>query len=215
MMSHNELGILTPSPSQIERYVREYEKEEGFTDTLIYRRCLKDMRKIELCRISEEQSGQIVKTFLRNWGLMGRVLPQGTEWIKELTDSIRQNCSVLESVRDSNLRDIELSRVEDNIEKCYRVIKSDVLGPTGVVKTLHLISPNFFPLWDTKIREKVSKETSLKKRPIGDTAIGYYKFMVEMKEFLEKYSETLSELSKEYGWTELKIVDEYLFKITR
>jgi hypothetical protein len=146
---------------------------------------------------------------------MGRVLPQDMEWIRELTDSIRQSCSVLESVRDSNLRDTELSRVEDDIKKCYRVIKNDVLGPTGVVKTLHLISPNFFPLWDTKIREKVSKETSLKKRPIGGTAVGYYKFMIEIKEFLERYSETLSELSKKYGWTELKTVDEYLFKITR
>lgn len=214
-MSNSEPNILTPSPGQIERYVRDYEKEEGFTDTLIYRRCLEDMRKIELCKISEEQSGQIVKTFLRNWGLMGRVLPQGMEWIKELTDSIRQDCSVLESVRDSNLKDTELSRVEDNIKKCYRVIKNSVLGPTGVVKTLHLISPNFFPLWDTKIRKKVSKEISLKKRPIGSTATGYYKFMVEIKEFLEQYSETLSKLSKEYGWTELKTVDEYLFKITR
>jgi hypothetical protein len=113
-MSNNEPNILTPSPGQIERYVREYEKVEGFTDILIYRRCLEDMKKIELCRISEEQSGQMIKTFLRNWGLIGRVLPQGAKWIKELTDSIRQNCSVLESVRDSNLRDIELSSALSN-----------------------------------------------------------------------------------------------------
>ncbi|MGC1120324.1 MAG: hypothetical protein WBA22_04445 [Candidatus Methanofastidiosia archaeon] len=181
---------------------------------LIYRGCLEEVRKTELSGISEERFEQVIRTFLINWGKMGRVLPQGTGWEGKLTKSIRKNCPMFESMRTLNLRNTELPGVEDDIKQCYKTLRGDV-GPTGVAKTLHLISPNFFPLWDTGIRKKVSKETSLKKRPIGDTAAGYYKFMAEIKEFLGRYGETLSRLSEECGWTELKIIDEYLLRISR
>lgn len=48
-----------------------------------------------------------------------------------------------------------------------------VLGPVGAAKTLHLLAPEFFPLWDRKIAERYGISLGA----AGNNAVEYVRFM--------------------------------------
>ena len=61
----------------------------------------------------------------------------------------------------------------DHVETVFKDFES-VLGPVGAVKSLHLLAPRFFPLWDRKIAAHYVSE--LKRR--GNNSQMYWDFMV-------------------------------------
>ena len=88
---------------------------------------------------------------------------------------------------------------EDKICKIFGAFEQ-VLGPVGAAKSLHLLAPQFFPLWDRAIAEAYSVPMG----SVGTNAGRYWDFM----EISRKQYETLNKiLPQEKNF--LKSIDEY------
>jgi len=75
-------------------------------------------------------------------------------------------------------------------------------SPVAVAKALHLLAPNFFPLWDDRIAREYGCYYN------NDPAEKYIQFMRLMKEFSEKVKKYIN-LSGAQDKTLLKLIDEY------
>lgn len=76
----------------------------------------------------------------------------------------------------------------------------EVLGPVGAAKCLHLLAPNFFPLWDRAI----AKAYHLPIRSRGNNADSYWLFMEISKEQCEGIRQKKIVITNY-----LKAIDEY------
>lgn len=74
-------------------------------------------------------------------------------------------------------------------------------SPVGVAKTLHLLAPAFFPLWDLKIA------IAYRCRYSADPAGKYLAFMRMQQSIVSTLEETIESLSD--GKSPLKVLDEY------
>jgi len=213
-MKNDKTSLLNPTENEIKMYVSTHEEDWEYSDKLIYFPCVGDAKRLRLCKIQEKDARGPIRTFLLNWGMMGRVLKRKNYkgWEKRLAETLRGICNQLEEFRKLNLENTDISSQKDNVKRCYEVV-SNIVGPTSAGKTLHVICPNFFPLWDLGIREKVSEERrGLGKAGIGRSATGYYNFMVEIQGFLKRYAKILSELSRKYSKSKLRIIDEFMWR---
>lgn len=211
-------NLLNPKEEDLRKYIEEHEKEWEFSDKLIYFGCLDTAKKVKLCDIDVKDVKGPIRTFLRNWGMMGRVIDRlDEEWQNKLIEAIKKNSKNLEKFRTLNLEKSYIDELRSQIIECYAAIKKIVgLGPTSVSKILHLICPNFFPLWDKSIRDKINKECkNLGRNSLGDSPAGYYKFMIEIQNFLKKHNSILSKLSKKSKKSKLKIADEFMWEVSR
>jgi hypothetical protein len=200
---------------QIRQCVAQFEEEWEFSDNLIYKGCLKASKEINLCEVKTEDVKGPIRTFLINWGMMGRVLggKKYKDWGQNLANVT--NCDKLNNLRDLDLINSDLKQIKFDIENCYGSVRK-IVGPTSASKILHLICSNFFPMWDEDIRKWVSRYSRYKeihKNGIGPSREGYYKFMQVMQILLEKYNRVLSELSEQRNKCKLKILDEFLWKV--
>lgn len=75
-----------------------------------------------------------------------------------------------------------------------------ILGPVGAAKTLHLMAPEFFPLWDRKIAD--AYRLALKK--VGDNAPRYWQFLM-----IAKHQSIHLGGHRRLGRNPLKAIDEY------
>ena len=75
-----------------------------------------------------------------------------------------------------------------------------VLGPVGAAKSLHLLAPAFFPLWDRAI----AKAYGIRLRKAGTNAAAYIQLMMISKRQVESFGGEVA-----LGRNPLKAVDEY------
>lgn len=186
----------------------EHEKEyKNYCDKHIYLQCIEDMKKVNLENISIKDVQGPIKTFLSNWGMMGRILSREKYkgWDEKLRMRISKLGKKLEHFRSFEIENTSLDRWQDDIQEYYQKIR-EIVGPTSASKVLHLICPSFFPLWDDNIR---------KLNEIDDTPNGYFLFMKKSKEFINRNKKIIAELSDKYGKPKLKIVDEHFYKSSR
>ena len=178
-----------------------------YSEKHIYFPCINDLKNVDLKNIKDIDVYGPIKMFLSNWGIMGRVLARKKYkgWEKKLKTKISQISDKLEKFRDIQLETTNLEQWENDIEVCYKEIRN-IVGPTSTSKTLHIICPSFFPLWDDNIR----KLTRVSTKPVD-----YYNFMNKSKNFIKNNKKVITRLSKKYGKPKLKIVDEYLYNISR
>jgi hypothetical protein len=117
--------------------------------------------------------------------------------IEGLLDQYRQE------IEGFRVRTIESFSTDDKepVSKIFSDFE-EVLGPVGAAKSLHLLAPEFFPLWDRAIAEAC--RCPLKKR--GRNAPSYLRFM-------EMMQEQISNLGNEAAIDQnpLKILDEYYY----
>jgi len=102
-----------------------------------------------------------------------------------------------------NLRSRSILSISDNdMEKICNIFHEfeQVLGPVGAAKSLHLLAPNFFPLWDRKI----ASEYKVPLGPVGTNSEKYWDFI---ETFSEQCKTLNGRLSKEDNL--LKVIDEY------
>ncbi len=79
-------------------------------------------------------------------------------------------------------------------------------SPVGVSKTLHLLGPDFFPLWDEKIAKGYNCYY------LNEPGLKYISFCKEMKVFAEQVNDYIEPGNKSI----VKIIDQYNFaKFTR
>lgn len=112
----------------------------------------------------------------------------------DIDSLIEKTLPLIQELRNNK---IECSNAE--IRQLYTDYKK-VLGPVGAAKCLHLLAPDFFPLWDRAIAEKYG----LPLRKTGDNAELYI-------EFLEHAREQRASIGEEQinGRRILKAIDEY------
>lgn len=121
-----------------------------------------------------------------------------------LEKCIAQNLDSLTSYRKRNI--LSYSTTDDRgITNLYRQFldatqiadgkKTGTQSPVSVSKGLHLLAPDFFPLWDDKIATAYKCHYQ------------YIPFMQEMKKLAEILAPTVDE--KITGKTVLKLIDEY------
>jgi hypothetical protein len=204
---------------KMKQVIKEYVKRFGqkYNDN-VYNKYLKEAEKIGLDSITEKEVEEVIKPFLYQWGRMGRVLGRQKfqNWGSNLAKQIRSNYDKLEDFKSKDLVNInpDLSKFESDIKKCYESFKGAV-GPIAAVKVLHLICPYFFPLWDNDIAKAIRNEFNGRNEKVEEFSGGdYYRFMQQIKDFIEKYKKVLSDLSVQYKKGKLKILDECLWWAT-
>jgi hypothetical protein len=193
----------------ISECVKRWEQE--FDDS-VYNECLEVVKQTVLRNIPNLES--TIKRFLYVWGRMGRVLGRHEyrNWEKNIAKQIESNCEKLKEFRMRNLKSADLDRSEFDIKKCYASFK-EAVGSIAAVKILHLICPNFFPLWDNTIADAV-REERVDKKAEKFSAEDYYRFMQATQDFVKKYDRVLSELANRYRRGKLRILDEFLWWMT-
>jgi hypothetical protein len=79
--------------------------------------------------------------------------------------------------------------------------KAGIRSPVAAAKALHLLAPNFFPLWDAKIAREYGCSYS------NNPAEKYLLFLKKTKEMAERLQSGLK--GQASGKTLLKLIDEY------
>jgi hypothetical protein len=191
----------------IEAYVKLFEDYAETSDIeKVYDDTVKYAQRIDLDDITEEDVENVIKPFLYKWGNMGRVLgrQEYKGWEKKLKDLIKEYSSMLGNFRKESLAKIE--QFEREIKEIYSKFR-ETLGPIAAGKTLNILCPNFFPLWDSAIRNAFSQAFDLKDDD-------YYTFMLKVRNFIKEYEETFSKLANKYNKNMLRIFDEFSWQIT-
>ncbi|RLG49606.1 MAG: hypothetical protein DRO00_09795 [Thermoproteota archaeon] len=191
-------------PKEFEKIVRTYLKRAELSEEF-YLRCIDELKKVELHKITEDDVRRVIEQFLIMWGEMRRVLSQKKRkcWQKRLAMKIREIANLLKNFRKKDLlesSDKELNELKKDIESCYSAIK-EIIGPTSAAKTLHMIAPNFFPLWDSKIRDSHGIK--------GTDERAYFHFMQRILNDWSKRKDYLKRISEEFGESKLRIIDIY------
>ncbi|OGO01937.1 MAG: hypothetical protein A2Y72_02460 [Chloroflexi bacterium RBG_13_53_26] len=201
-----------------EQLIREYVDrfEQKHAGPSIYAECLEDMGHLDLGQITEEEIRTVIQPFLYRWGRMGRVLNQDEfkGWQSRLAMQIRAIHEKLSGLEAMQLQTVSLIHSSPDTIRCYESLEEAVKSPIAVVKVLHLICPDFFPLWDNRIREAVIAELADRSED-SYSVFAYYCFMQAIQDFVTKYDEVLSELAEQYRKGKLKIVDEALWASRR
>jgi len=187
----------------IEAYIKLFEDYAKTSDIeRNYDETVKDAQRIDLEDITEQDVENIIKPFLYKWGNMGRVLGRREYkgWEKKLKDLIKEYSSMLDNFRKESL--VKIEQFEREIKEIYSKFR-ETLGSTAAGKTLNILCPNFFPLWDSAIRNAFYLKDD-----------DYYTFMLKVRDFIQKYEETFSKLANKYNKNMLRIFDEFSWQIT-
>ncbi|MGB3346646.1 MAG: hypothetical protein WBA71_05305 [Candidatus Humimicrobiia bacterium] len=106
--------------------------------------------------------------------------------------------SIITSFRNRSL----LSLLEKEKDKIFEIFSEfeEVLGPVGAAKSLHLLAPRFFPIWDRTIAKAYGIYLGTK----GTNAYKYWSFMkISCKQCKTLDGRLLKEINP------LKYIDEY------
>ena len=155
---------------------------------------IKEKTKVTL----SEALAVLLQTWNRAYYQRQRI-PFDNEHINKIEDLIEKYLElIINNFRKRSL----LSLSEGDKDKVCEIFTEFemVLGRVGAAKSLHILSPRFFPLWDNKITESYGIYLGNK----GKNAKKYWKFM---KISLEQCKELEGKLSKEEN--PLKYIDEY------
>jgi len=114
---------------------------------------------MDLSQIGEDGVKDTLKRFLYDWGGMQRVLgrPAYRGWEGKLANNIRKNSPGLCALRGKHLENAQLLNERSNVVCLFEDFKV-VVGHIGSAKVLHLICPDYFPLWDNAIARAVLVE---------------------------------------------------------
>jgi len=96
--------------------------------------------------------------------------------VVSLSRLIKSYGEYLSSVRERSIRTLT-SDDTGSVQQAFQDFEK-LLGPVGAAKTLHLLAPTYFPLWDNEIASRFG--CRLTKR--GSNGQKYCSFMLKMKE---------------------------------
>ena len=103
----------------------------------------------------------------------------------------------------------EIERIFNEFMEALKIVSNNKnnykKSPVAVAKTLHLLAPNFFPLWDRYIAKAYGCDY---KGNNANAAKEYIKFMKLMKK-LVKHVLSFIDPSDYSNKTVLKLIDEY------
>jgi len=184
-----------------------------YGDDIGYSGPLEQMRETELSRIGCMDVKRVVSPFLLEWGRMWRVVRQVDRWESRIAERIRLGAELLDQFRGRKLEscEVDLIKYRPDITGLYASFK-EVVKQTAATKLLHLICPDFMPMWDTAIEQAfraecwARAEDSRRVKPFSDTE--YFLFVQEVQRFLRTHHNTISCLSRKYKRGTLRLVDQ-------
>lgn len=211
-MDDSKCSFLKPGEKIFVSCVKENEKEWGYVYK-IYSMCITDVKEKSIKTIDKDFIKGPVRTFLVNWGTMGRVLgrKEYENWCGELSKILKKYSDNLEKFRKKSLEQENIEDSEGGINTIYSDIRN-IVGPTFASKVLHLICPDFFPIWDINIRKMAAQDKGRKSGLNGEKG-GYYKFMKVVKDFLLEYGKEINRLKGNSDKSKLHWVDQYLWSV--
>jgi hypothetical protein len=134
---------------------------------------------------------------------------------KKKLDSFKRKCICKLNTSDkNNIRDLYESFSE--VLACKKKVKGNEnstkteQSPVSTAKFLHIICPNFFPLWDKTIADRYGCSYNNGKDS-KDSFESYWDYMVKVKEQINNIKGTKTKKMKEFlkEYTILKLIDEY------
>ena len=194
--------------------VQRIEQLHGHETT--YSNLVDKMSRIVLKNISEQDVQEIIEYYLYTWGNMGRVLGQFQYfmWQDKIAQLIKQNSAMLENFRLLQLQNVQLNDNYQQITELYDSFKLNV-GNIAAVKIMHIICPNFFPLWDNAIANGLRVEYYTNGTYEAFSGQDYFEFMKSIQSIAQKYAQLWSYLANFYNRSMLKIIDEHLLWTVR
>ena len=199
--------IRVPAPEEFSNLVDLYESRYKKLDST-YVTALQDFGNKKLRNLNCSDVESILRPYLLKWGRMGRVL--GLKGCKRIGDTLREIDLELTKLRQEALLPEGLDRMSSEFAGIYDKImnakwksekgKNKRVGPTAASKTLHLVAPNLFIIWDRKIRDNYV---------FGENGAEYVRFLVNMQTWLKRLKSPIDALQRRYGKSRIKIIDEY------
>ena len=204
--------------------VNKIEEEIQLTEC-IYFGAIEKLKDVQdnLSKLNDIQHvRRVIKPFLIQWGMMGRVVGrEGLNW-KKLGTTLRNLEKEFHVLRDKRFLTVNLNetKVSSAIKTIYQELRSIryIGGVTSTPKILHLLNPEMFVMWDEDIRKNYKEKNGR----IGDTPEGYLEFLNEAQnELMETLEDRrritargLDEIEREIrrkykNKTLARIIDEY------
>jgi len=199
--------VRVPVPEEFSSLVDLYESRYKNLDS-IYVTALQDFGNKKLSNLDYSDVESILRPYFLKWGRMGRVL--GLKGCKRIGDKLREMDLQLTKLRQEALSTVDLARMSSEFVGVYDEImntewksergKTKRVGPTAASKTLHLVVPNLFIIWDRAIRNHYA---------FKENGAEYVRFLVNMQFWLKKLKSPIGALQGRYGKSITKIMDEY------
>jgi len=125
--------------------------------------------------------------------------------IKDLYESFLEVLACEKNIGNTKLHNEEGSQGSDQGSKEEK--GNTKYSPVSTAKFLHIICPNFFPLWDKTIADRYGCSYKNGK----DSFESYWEYMVKVKEQINNIEGTKTDRIKEIleEYTILKLIDEY------
>ena len=129
----------------------------------------------------------------------------------KLEECIKKNLEKLQKFREkdiitlSELDEPDIEAIFNEFMESLQIVSGNMKGrrsPVAVAKALHLLAPNFFPLWDDRIAKAYGCHYN------NNPAKNYIQFMKLMKELVEHVTDYIDSSNYPYK-TLLKLIDEY------
>jgi len=164
-----------------------------------------------------ENIGFGIAPYLLTWNFrrfkeyfIGKTYFSLSSYFEDLGTFIKSIKNELEEFRKRKiyLDEIKEDKIKKIFNKANKKLKSLGINqnePVGVVKLLHILAPNYFPLIDNPIAEA----TGLKQRRESLTIDEYIIWMKALKRWCENYEKKkIEEIEKRYDESILKLIDE-------
>jgi hypothetical protein len=186
-----------PTAAQLQQARTAYEENEP--RALFYRTALELIRLAEAgltqITMAEALSGLLMTWNASYYRFHGKFSEQHFQDIEALLGRRQAQAVAYRPRRLEDLDDQEQEAIEDLFGDF-----AAVLGVTGAAKTLHLLAPRFFPLWDSKIADAYGTGTGHR----GSKENRYWRFM-------QKVRDECVQLGGEAQWGEslVKRIDEF------
>ena len=130
----------------------------------------------------------------------------------KLENALKDNLKLLEKFRKRDITTLSesdeanIKTLFDALMESLQIVSGKMKGgksPVAVAKALHLLAPNFFPLWDYRIARVYGCYYN------NNPTKKYIQFMKLMKEFVENVKDYIDPSSTYRNKTLLKLIDEY------
>lgn len=192
--------------------VDKFEQEMELVEC-IYFGALKKLENVhaDLGKLDNVQDvRRVIKPFLVQWGIMGRVVGRKElEW-ERLGRTLRSLEEQFKNLRGKKFLTIDFDEeaVSSSIRTIYKELDNIpyIGGPTTISKILHLLNPEIFVMWDNDILKYYKK----KNKRIRDSPEGYLEFLKEaQKELKEAFGERQKQTGKKFDEIEREIRGRY------
>jgi hypothetical protein len=199
-----------PDDEEFSKFVKQYETEYANLD-ILYLRAVQDFGNVKLNELTDFHVESILRPYLLKWGRMGRVL--GYKGCRRIAEKLGEIANQFCEFQNLTLVTVDIIEKSDKIGTLNDEIlnakwKTDKgrtrrVGPTATSKVLHLVNPDLFMIWDSKIRKTYG---------FKDSGAEYVCFLSIMQNWSKKLGSVVKNLQFQYGKSIAKIIDEYNWK---